>query len=1334
MKHLFAFFLVAPLFGAFNVTIGTSNTQAVLRLREYSGVCTITVRENSSTGPLQPGWNAVADTSSLLTTPGAPGEKFIVIGQKTSNLALKADQQYYYTITGCGTASGTFTTKPAIMGMIMHQQPGPSQTNFEALDYPPIDWSPAGLGKWYTHPVTGIPVKLVTGPEMFILMDSNTRSFIHAVGGTGWTNGSTITTGASSTARTTNTNPMYLYANIFGPWDAVRSVENIGVVLWAHCESGSGPDCDLEMMLFDDPNVLPKEGANIITVRAGNSFTQLTGCAAPTACASTVSAAASGGTAAFPGGTDGTDGFPRPHFGGWGSFTLRQDMYVPVNLVTANNSAANTLTINTPSSGNNFGLGIKPGQHIYVNTPGTECSSTGQNDICTVASLTHSGEVTLTEPLTGLGSVSVRPLPWGVAIRKKTDVGTIRIGAQYRHSASPPYTTGTNQVKCGPTEIVRSDGVRGFPCVISYEGTFWHWVFISNDGEKIHPVGALLAGSGVKTSAAFLHATNPRIVYGERLGTLYQFQYNGDWGVSATRWERDPPAGARYHNGENYFPDPDVTVTVKMTASTVASAIAKQYPQYVAPPYPAATGGFGWILSGISGDLVLYSRIIVTNNNCQDCGPGQYAVFNLASGELIDFIDAGTDTELFLSFGETHSRSAVENIPNTIRFDYNLPGAQTAPTTSALLHGPHQIRIEAIRRGGAWSTNTCLQWPIGTGGTSNDLAADCPAAGTDYDKTCPSVGAGANQIPQSFADVGAQGNNCMTLKVSGATAANAICSEAGNDAGTNDDFALYGACTWNAASTYSGGPELKRGMKFVDRIFGHPFLFGGFGAAAGNSENFRVLTIVENGDGTLTVAVQRNASREYCCANGTANPAGDNCSQTTDPQAIHADGWSGMMVSGTFGSCNQMTQYVQYPDPTTKVGRVMIETPIELARGHSGFGPGTGTGIRYISGTGSRDLNPFSQLNIQPPPKIRPHVSKFNGLTTPIGGYLQQYINQGQRGTNDTWKHFSGDMNFLAGGAGEEQNGFAGGIPNERVVFTQVTAVPDLWRITVGGSGNVLNDLKKKPIVGWCGPHALTDISSPATGNVIDSAPMYSYCVPYKNTQCRAGSVGNAGTAWVKCPYVFKHPTAATADDLHTGLEFANEPSLLSIPGNAGMARRFYSAGSDMTGNNQMMIGDFFSPAGTPRAFWSAVTHPGGIGTMTPSGRYANGIRQVLWFAKVPKFPIEGSRVAGFKPVTVQLGARTGVTHARIKFGNNPQFECNAHYKTACYTDATITPYALWHADGTDVGGAALTATACASGCTLTMNVVPGEMLWYEVETSTNGTTFTPDPVQVIAP
>lgn len=1309
-----------PMLGsaALSVTVaGTSATQAVLRLTGWTGVCTMDVHENNAAGTQHPDWPALADSAHPLTTTNSTNEKFLVIGQRRANLALAAGQAYHYSITGCGTASGTFTTRVAILGAISHKQPPQNLNNWAKIDYPEVDLTPAGRNKWYVHPITGIKHRLVTQPEDFSWMDSINQPFVHPAGGVGWTNFGTIINGSTSTAQTTVTAPAYLYANIIGqativPWTgggSSRTMENIGVVLWAQCVTGTGTDCDIELMLFDDPAVLPKAGTNILTVRAGGTFVQQTGTHPVTGTtASTISAATPTGTATYPGGTGGTTGFPRSGFGGWGTFTLTEDMYVRNTTTTATVSGGSTLAIAQATVVNHFPRGMKPGQQIFITGSSSNCNAWGVLDICTVATVTDPGNATIVETGVTAGSTAVRPLPWGVAVRKKTATGTVRIGAMYRAAGHWPYTTGTTQARCSQNTKTRTDGVVGRLCFIPHNGGLNHLYFISDDGEEIAPLDGMQQFGGDLPAMDF-HPTDPASIYVWHPATgLYRMTHTGDFGVTNTVWETDPPTGARYayKSGADYpdatWSDPKFTITLVLSAASIASQITTNYASQVTTPFPA-WGSSNFL--GVSGSMVGLYRLVES----QDTGPCQVAMFNVLTGTLVDFINTGMAPNSPHNFTACHSLQFNPSIPNTILHSYNISGVKSAGATTQLLYGPHDIQIEAIKRGGTMNTNTCLEWPMTTGVNCAGLGGALP----HYDKTCPTV----PTIPQAWVDQGAAGNNCVTMRITGSTAAKAVCSEFGNAVGTSDDFAIFGACEWNAGATWSGGPTLEVGMKFVDRAY----LSTG---APGDYGNFRVLTITPTGDGTtLTVVVQRNASREHCCgSNGTANPsvAAGVCAQA-DNQSQHADNWTGQMVPGWYGSCNSMTIYTTYPNPASNVGKYYTEVPRNLGAGHSTIGRISGDSYRYTSGDGSRELATFSELATQPPPAARTLNTTFNGLAAPIGGWYQQYLSQTQTDQSDlTNKYYTGDANHINGGGGTEQNAFAGGVADERPVFVKVAGFDSLWRLQVGGTNNI----KLKPIIAWTGPFALSDISSPATGNLIDVAPMYSFCVAYKADQCRSGSV--AGQAWVQSPGTYKHPTASIADDFQTGLEFANSPALLAATGPGGFVRRQRTDIPDETGSNQMLVSDFYKPAGTQYAFWNAVTTPGGGTMLAPSGGHFGLVRQVVWLAKVPKFPITNKRDAGYRPMTVTLGARTGVTHARAKFGNNPNFECNVHYKTACYTDSSLTPYAF--SDDT------LTPTACSSGCTLTMRVWGDEVLWYQVETSTDGTTFTPDPVQVLAP
>jgi hypothetical protein len=127
---------------------------------------------------------------------------------------------------------------------------------------------------------------------------------------------------------------------------------------------------------------------------------------------------------------------------------------------------------------------------------------------------------------------------------------------------------------------------------------------------------------------------------------------------------------------------------------------------------------------------------------------------------------------------------------------------------------------------------------------------------------------------------------------------------------------------------------------------------------------------------------------------------------------------------------------------------------------------------------------------------------------------------------------------------------------------------------------------------------------------------------------------------------------------------------------------------------------------------------------MTSAGML-EGIRHVALVAKLPRWVDTFPRRNTLGGVTIGLGARGGVTHARVRFGYNTSFYCTERSE-ACVTDAKAAPFAFEQSD-------TLTPTSCASGCTINVPAMPGRLLYYRVETFdgstwTSGDTMTAQP------
>ena len=358
----------------------------------------------------------------------------------------------------------------------------------------------------------------------------------------------------------------------------------------------------------------------------------------------------------------------------------------------------------------------------------------------------------------------------------------------------------------------------------------------------------------------------------------------------------------------------------------------------------------------------------------------------------------------------------------------------------------------------------------------------------------------------------------------------------------------------------------------------------------------------------------------------------------------------------------------------------------------------------------------FSALGTQPPivSSLMPVSVKFNGISAPIGSYYQQYLNHSQRAASDDNTLFSFDANAVNPGVGIAGNNMGNGIgPRPSSLFTRISG--DVWKLSAIDAVNY----KNRPLLGWAGPKVLKDVSGPSTD--ISAAADYSFCYAYRAGECRAGSA--QGDIYAKVPNTFKY-NGWPADWCQTGMEFANVPCVLSGAPAAGYARQFRSDRGDTEGSDQRLLTSAFRPYGTHYPYWGVTAHPAGQVALMTSAGMLEGIRHVVMIAKLPRWVDSSPRRNKLGGVAVKVGAREGMTHARVRFGYNTSFQCTERSE-ACLTDASIAPFAF-ESD-------TLTPVTCASGCTISVPAMPGRLLYYRLETFdgsawTSGDTMTAQP------
>lgn len=1002
----------------------------------------------------------------------------------------------------------------------------------------------------------------------------------------------------------TGTNPLYLYPAVVDPWQtAPMAVLNIGLVGscpgCTACISYQPGECAGTVVKLDGPRSTHKYGGNAVPAE-----------------------------------------YPRPLFAGWGNVRIERDRAIPLTPGTSSRVVNGVLTIDTPAHTNpgHIPRTLRAGHRIWVQ------DSPCPDQLCTVELNRNAGEVVLREKFSS-EKKQFRPLPWAIMVRGATAGVTFK----YRAAGQVNSSTGTYAPVCGAVEVTDANGVKGHPCGIPERGgPKYDLYFIANDGSVVRPIAAFIAPTEVgpfRGESLSFSAGDARMMYVKNASQIYRLTYTGDW--THSRWDSEE---LRYYiNPGGDFPYVDEGMKWEVAINPDAAVqITEKYPKEVSAPYrPWTPASF----AGVTGDLAVIFR---TANGGQDDGPCQVAVFNLVTGKIIDLINT-IEGSGPVAWGNCHSVGINPLVDNTLKLSLNIMQVKNPAKISG---GPFQMKVEAIQRGGQWSSNTCLEWPPVTGTQCAGLQ--------QYDKACPAG------LSSEYTDFGATGDACVTMLMTGNPC---------NTVPSPGDTQIYGACAWNPA--WSGAPALRPGHSFVDVVTG--------GSAPGDAEHFRVLT-VQNVQGKVKVVAQRNASRDYCCGNQgtTSNPTGNNC-VCNPTQMSHKDQWQALMTPGSKAACNSASIHVTY----SKVQGSPQKTYTELSRslqGHSAYGRGPNGTLRYLAPGGVTTLASFADLGQQPPKKLSTALVKFNGINAAIGSYSQQYLNHSQSQAGDEGTVYSFDANAVNPGVGIAGNEPGNGI-GPRKLYQQVSG--DVWKMTAVDAV----DYKRRPLLGWAGPKVLKDVSAPKSN--ISAAGDYTFCHAYKAGECYTGSA--QGDIYTKVPLTYKY-----SDLCQTGMEFANVPCVLSAAPAAGYTRQFRSDRADIEGSDQRLVTSALRPYGTHYPYWSITAHPSANVALVPTGGMLEGILHSVLLAELPEWQDVQPRRNQFGGMTVSLGPAAGKTKARVRFGYTPDYRCTDRAE-ACLTDAAVVPFAFAESD-------TLTPHECAGGCEIVIPAWPGRELYYEVE------------------
>ena len=258
---------------------------------------------------------------------------------------------------------------------------------------------------------------------------------------------------------------------------------------------------------------------------------------------------------------------------------------------------------------------------------------------------------------------------------------------------------------------------------------------------------------------------------------------------------------------------------------------------------------------------------------------------------------------------------------------------------------------------------------------------------------------------------------------------------------------------------------------------------------------------------------------------------------------------------------------------------------------------------------------------------------------------------------------------------------------------------------------------KLQPQIAFCGNQPMTDMSSPATGDVItgDSSTAYKYCVARKAGECRAASA--IGDIYSNCPYLKPRADGTFGCGSQFGdVELFNDTCIYNTGAYLNCAIQVNYDDSDPTGGRGRCLSQY------PRTYRTDNPNEDVQGLPDASWMFTQGVL-------LEKMPPMGTPDAvarwNYVPYTLPLTPPAGlsVDNAVIQFGYaeyglRDDFFCSSR-KEACYaTTSTINatvPY-LFPSDGTDRTQAGLQGLACSSGCTIVIPTIPQRVLYYRIQ------------------
>lgn len=1250
-----------------------------------------------------------------------------VLGRRTSEVAsdgklhsrsLEVSSTYYLAVvdlTDKDTTTVSFTTNNIPWGDTHIEEVPFNPAGFNKWAYPDLDWSNSGQNGSYIDPISGVRISRVARSmygeggqgdnptyefPFTSILDLNSA----------WTN-------VKNANNTSAAGPFAAYAGVkqdplwiplppgtyLNPWAvAFATPEDVQLNIY-----GSAADTGT----LDDRKVLVCLGVNF-NPSSGKCSTELE---------VTLSK--------VPGEVKVSPSYPSFQLDGWkvGRYLTAEEFSVPNGTAAVANSAVTLTSGYLPATA---AVGMKVNINGAWYTIGA---------LKTATTFTLAEEGINTSGAWCMGSLGFR-------VRKKTTaINQINIAATY----SLVYGYHANQ----PAGAVKLCSDLTFPVGYAADGTtvldppktgrlcmsstgvpFNSLILVTDDGETryLSDLNHQVAGSAPQIPFGAFHSTDPYSIWAVNKDdsvpndNLVFYKVTYDYANSACRFRQWNGNGyLRRRDGDpcmiwtNRNPTSSGNTITQQIAATVASNPIWDTAQMKAPKF--VLGG-----AGISGNYAMFYQ----NSQGQN-SPTFYAVFDLLSSKLVKLFDSFSGSLNGYRWAGSHS-NGMEISTGT---KYATISMSLLPRDlKGWLAGPFFLPPVVAKSldGVNWNTNTeltngclvtkpspmCGSSPVnipagvmnfGGGMTVNNDGTKCVGLtwvnGSISPTNCAQTISAKN--PNSVAGVcgpnpyGVTGPKCVWLKLTTDRPCNATASAI--------DAAKW-PCPWTSGpmggSTWSSPQSFQVGDMFA----ADPN--DGTGLPT-KPEGMRVLT--KNFDGTNWVLmVERWAYND----NLTSDPNGDPPAQayydhlfTGILGSIHPNGWRPWMLpSGGGGS---IWLDLSLPAASTPWKADSIAPHYAL-----GQGPNDPTTVTQVGSLGSRTgtLPDIAATPLQHFLNISNSV--FAGVSRPDGSdVVEQYPNianwasptVAKRSLYWDWRHINPSY------------GTSPEVPQKiwSHNYTLVDGQTSTYKMDI--HDDIKNQKERRPNV-FSARSAFYDISSAATGNVIDDSKPFAYCYVYKADECRTGSA--VGDLYVVAPNA-----NIGFGGCATNTQLFYTPCATPLWHFAGWMVEGSTQEDDPTGSHIRRITMGLSGPAAQYEYTSPQMLPDGSYALVRPN-YPGGVRPDMLLVKLPPpAPVDSLDRSGYIPAPVSLPA--GSAYARVRFGYiesgaPADLYCTSRQES-CVTDANLSPFAFASSDS-------LTPTECASGCTINVPALSGRILYYRVERSQDGSTgWIKGPMQVRA-